>query len=805
MAILWESCGPYHFARLETLRRISGEDTVIALELSPKNSTYAWRVENREINKVISLFPECSVEEVRLLPLFKRLRTIFRKENIDVFFTPSYWPAYSLVAALAAKSLGIRIVFMGDSHYASGSNQGLAIIIKRLLIRLYDSALVAGSLHRSFLRHLGMPAEKIFDGYDTIDNDFFANTAETARAADSLSRRQLHLPPRYFLSLGRFVPKKNLETIIKAYAKLVQDNKHAGHDLVFVGSGQMHGRLVDLARELGLGVVDHRAAIQPLTTVIDNSVTPGVAVHFHPFAQIESVPAYYALATAFLLASTSDEWGLVVNEAMACSCPVIVSRSVGSSLDLVIPQVTGYRFVSENVHELTWCMENICGDLDEARRFGRQAHAHIAAWSNVRFARNAEAAARAALSPLNKNEYAGKIKSHSANNETIVDSRLKQTSSAPTVWFLQTCFPDYRMPVFHRLHERLGDNFHLFSGTSFFTSDIIMTLDFMDWHSLVDNRFLAGRRFLWQTGACEAMFSADVLVMELNPRILSNWVILAARSLWGAPTLLWGHAWGRHDQHSVRNVLRLYMMRLASGTITYTKTQRDEVRRVFPRFKMFAATNSLIRQIECRPLSIKEGELDTILYVGRLNRPKKVALLLEAFAQARLPTVTKLKIVGSGQEREALEAMLKTMPHIADRVEFVGHVHSFAILRSLYARGFCAVSPGYVGLGAIQTFSFGVPLVLADKEPHAPEVEACRPGFNTLYFEANNATSLSTCMERMWHERAVWLGRRAELAAWTAENYSVEAMVDGFIEAINAVSIRPHKATGLKTTVSPTL
>jgi glycosyltransferase involved in cell wall biosynthesis len=205
---------------------------------------------------------------------------------------------------------------------------------------------------------------------------------------------------------------------------------------------------------------------------------------------------------------------------------------------------------------------------------------------------------------------------------------------------------------------------------------------------------------------------------------------------------------------------------------------------------MFAATNSLIRINECKPLHATADELDTILYVGRLNAPKKVGLLLEAFGQAKLPAFTKLKIVGSGQEREALEAMLTKWPHVSGRVEFLGHVQNHEILKSLYSKAFCAVSPGYVGLGAIQAFSFGVPLVLADKEPHAPEVEACREGINTLYFEANNAASLTQRLERMWNERAEWLVRREELAAWTANNYSVEAMVEGFVEAIDAVKDR---------------
>lgn len=768
IAFIWEYCGPYHLARIRTLRASYADLWLV--EMADKNITYAWTHSGRRDLRHIVLFPGYIAERIPAWHVFIRMRRWLRETGISVLFVPSYWPASSFAAALAAKSLGVKVVFMGDSHYASGSNTGFAITAKRLLMRFYDAALVAGSLHRSFLRHLGMPADRIFDGYDTVDNDHFIRVSDCARSDAVAVRRRLKLPKRYILSLGRLVPKKNLPTVIRAYSLMADQERLNGHDLVFVGSGPMQKELTQLARSFGLGVVDHNLA--------DGTFSPprnkGV-VHFFPFSQIDEVPAFYALATAFVLASTSDEWGLVVNEAMASGCPVVVSRSVGSSLDLVVPNVTGLSFVSENRQELAWCLEKICSNLERASEMGVAARKHIAEWSNQRFSANALKAARAALGEM---------------NDRGVDGSVSLPSR--TVWFLQTCFPDYRMPVFSRLHRRLGLEFHLFSGASYFTPDIKTTTDFLDWHSFVENRFLLRRRFLWQTGACEAMFHAQVVVMELNPRILSTWVILAARRLWGAPTLLWGHAWGREDSDSIRNVLRLYMMRLASGTIAYTRSQRDEVRSVFPSLRVFAATNSLIRAEDCSPLLVRSEDLDTVIYVGRLNAPKKPRLLVEGFARARLPGRVRLCIVGDGAERAALQEMAGTMG-LGDRLKLLGHLHNQEVLRSLYARSFCSVSAGYVGLGAIQSFSFGVPLVLADKEPHAPEVEACHEGENTVYFKADDPAALANVLEKMWAERADWLKKRESLSCWTAKNYSVESMVEGFVEAVDAVC--PVQAT----------
>ena len=83
------------------------------------------------------------------------------------------------------------------------------------------------------------------------------------------------------------------------------------------------------------------------------------SVHLVGAQSYGDVPAYYALAGAFVHASTTEQWGLVVNEAMASGLPVLVSNRCGCAPDLVQEGVNGFTFDPCNVEELAQLMLKI--------------------------------------------------------------------------------------------------------------------------------------------------------------------------------------------------------------------------------------------------------------------------------------------------------------------------------------------------------------------------------------------------------------------------------------------------------------
>jgi len=176
-----------------------------------------------------------------------------------------------------------------------------------------------------------MQAERIFTGYDVVDNDHFGQRAGETRnsrrrrgyggqAAFEI-RKKYGLPENYFLASARFIEKKNLPRLIRAYAEYRQRAEgNAPWDLVLLGDGPLRETLNSQLSTLNL---HHH-------------------VHLPGFTPYDELPVYYALAKAFVHASTSEQWGLVVNEAIASGLPVIVSDRCGCAPELV--QGNGFTF-----------------------------------------------------------------------------------------------------------------------------------------------------------------------------------------------------------------------------------------------------------------------------------------------------------------------------------------------------------------------------------------------------------------------------------------------------------------------------
>ena len=335
IAILWAQYGPYHFARVRALKQLAGATQVHALELANQSSDYAWTRPAEPAAELFTLCPGMVTERLSFQTVFGRTRRRLKELGVEVCFLPSYSPQQPLAALLAAKSLGIKTVMMNESHAGTARAGRTGTWVKRRLVGMFDAALVGGAPQKRYFTSLGLPEDRIFIGYDAVDNDYFFQKAAEIRARSDEGRLHYELPEHYFLSLGRFVAKKNLEILLQAYRKFLDATPDSKTHLVMVGAGEEEPNLQRLCQELRL-LTYHPAEIgRPETGGMTSPAPKKPGVHFFGFRQVEENPRFYALADAFVLPSVYEEWGLVVNEAMASGLPVVVSETAGCVEDLL--------------------------------------------------------------------------------------------------------------------------------------------------------------------------------------------------------------------------------------------------------------------------------------------------------------------------------------------------------------------------------------------------------------------------------------------------------------------------------------
>jgi glycosyltransferase involved in cell wall biosynthesis len=269
--------------------------------------------------------------------------------------------------------------------------------IKRRIIGLFSASLVGGTPHRAYVQELGMPSDRIFLGYDAVDNLFFSDEARKIGASSSELGKKIK---PYFLASARFIEKKNLPRLLRAYAlyhRKVESRESRVEgidsgfrsqgsslpdpfDLVLLGDGAQRSELEKLRSELGLA---------------DCVQMPG-------FKQYEELPFYYAHAGAFIHASTTEQWGLVVNEAMASGLPVLVSNRCGCAADLVKDGENGWTFDPIDEVQIADLMLRISSDEDALERMGSRSRKIIAEWGPDRFASGVKSAVEAALASPRK-------------------------------------------------------------------------------------------------------------------------------------------------------------------------------------------------------------------------------------------------------------------------------------------------------------------------------------------------------------------------------------------------------------------
>ena len=396
VAILFDNFGPYHLARLIGASRVV---EVLGVEFAGSSHDYVWeRSEASHTLRTETLFPESSSRQVATRDFKDRLTKVLEDFAPDAVAIPGWSGRGAFLALEWCGKNKVPAIVMSESTAHDEVRSHWREWIKRQYVGQCAAALVGGCPHQKYMQDLGMAPERIQQGYDAVDNHYFKEKAESIKLEHASSEGHA-FPGNYFLVSARFIEKKNLFRVLDAYASYshASDNlTSARWPLVMLGDGELKSQLLAHCAKLGLNVVVG-APWESSATTDSSNLTSGT-VFFPGFRQIDELPLFYAHAGTFIHASTTEQWGLVVNEAMACGLPVIVSKRVGCADDLVQEGVNGFTFDPYDVDALSGLMSRISSlPSEKLTEMGRHSEEMISSWGPERFGAGLKAAVDKAL------------------------------------------------------------------------------------------------------------------------------------------------------------------------------------------------------------------------------------------------------------------------------------------------------------------------------------------------------------------------------------------------------------------------
>ncbi|MES2310473.1 MAG: glycosyltransferase family 4 protein [Verrucomicrobiota bacterium] len=355
LLIIVETIGGYHAARLAATDRLFRQngDRITALQVRASTSEHPWGSVPISFHVVTSPHPEDDWE------------TLLDQLQPDAVAIPGWGFWYSKRALDWCRSHHKPALMFSESKADDAPRYWMKELYKKWrFVRHFSSALVGSEAHRSYLESLGMPRERIFLGYDSVDNDFFEQQTTLLRAQNSLHPE---LPSRpYWLTVTRMIPRKNLSFLLDAYAGYRQEiGVDYAWDLALCGSGMEEETLKTKAKKLN---------IEPF-------------VHFSGFKTYLEIPKWYAFAQALIHPALQEQWGLVVNEACASGLPILCSDTLGAK-ELVMEEVNGLQFNPTSVTSLIQAMTRFHRlSIEQRHQMGLQSRKIIEGYHPDRFAR----------------------------------------------------------------------------------------------------------------------------------------------------------------------------------------------------------------------------------------------------------------------------------------------------------------------------------------------------------------------------------------------------------------------------------
>lgn len=351
---LWAHYKAKHFSDLFAISQKTKEFEFFVLQMS---RTEATRINIGAIDETYHKYNYALLYDdfLEKTPFWGKARKMYqhiKSFKADVVVLPGYFDPSTWLIYIYCKIVGIKTIMFLDSGETDNKKVWYKELIKKFIVSITNGFLSIGPATDNYLLKLGAKKSQILMSRNALDNDEIRKQFELAQLTRAERKQALGLSAFNFVFVGRLIEFKNLFIMLEAYQKAAENHPDGSlWGFLIIGDGPLED---DLKAFVGQKNIRN--------------------VHFLPPCEWQEVPRNIALGDVLVLASYSEPWGFVVNEALICGKPVIISNHCGSASSLVKEgkNGNGYTFSPYNTLELTDKMALMMTNKDKFEAMGKK-------------------------------------------------------------------------------------------------------------------------------------------------------------------------------------------------------------------------------------------------------------------------------------------------------------------------------------------------------------------------------------------------------------------------------------------------
>lgn len=370
------------------------------------------------------------------------------------------------------------------------------------------------------------------------------------------------------------------------------------------------------------------------------------------------------------------------------------------------------------------------------------------------------------------------------------------------VLIIQQVMKQYREPLFQQLHQVLADkNIELVVAYSAASGDQKEKGDNIDLEAAVGGvevpiLSLFGGRLVFQQ-CLKQIFEADLIIVEQANRHLLNYFLMLLSFFKLKKFGFWGHGYNlQSDSGSWKEKIKKRLINTPDWWFAYTQMTTQYVQKCGVEKEKITNLNNSIdvagfsKQLEAVtdkkivdikkklqiPINAKVG-----LYCGAMYEEKKIALLLDALKEIKAKNEHFFFIFcGKGVD----EKLVQDFCHEYSWCYYAGAV--FGEQKAAFFKlADIVLNPGLVGLGILDCFAAGVPMVTTDYPKHSPEISYLDNGKNGLMVKEDHQYYAQAILDLLSDNDA--LEKLSQGALVSSKKFSIQNMANNFADGIEQV------------------